>query len=95
MLALKQLGILDHVKLMYKPSRAGRKFTDLITRQEVWQFGMSTQYSQQIPNIGDNSFIRANLEFVSTDTTGKQRNQLFYQSINKVVEKLFRELYIQ
>ena len=27
--------------------------------------------------------------------TKRQRNQLFYQSINKVVEKTFSELYIQ
>lgn len=35
MLAINQLGILDQVKLMCKPSYARQKLTILITRQKV------------------------------------------------------------
>ena len=35
MLAINQLGILDQVRLMCKPSYAWRKLTILITRQKV------------------------------------------------------------
>ena len=102
MLAINQLGILDQVRLMCKPSYAWRKLTILITRQKVlkilaWALIGVNKHRANFSKfyISDKPLIQANLKSASTVMTKRQRNQLFYQSINKVVEKTFSELYIQ
>ena len=39
--------------------------------------------------------IQINLEFVSTMNTVRQQNRLFYQSIHKIVEVPFKELFVK
>ena len=37
-LAMKNLGIFDKSIFLGKPTKSGRKLTDLMTQQEVWKF---------------------------------------------------------
>ena len=100
-LALKQLGLYDQVRFLRKPSKAGRKLTDLITRQAIWKFwhdnSIESTNTKQIAKlrVTEEPHIQTNLEFVSTVTTARQRNHLFYQSIHKIVEVTFKELFVK
>ena len=100
-LALKQLGLYDQVRFLHKPSKAGRKLTDLITRQAIWKFwhdnSIESTNTKQIAKlrVTEKPHIQTNLEFVSTVTTVRQRNRLFYQSIHKIVEVPFKELFVK
>ena len=96
---MKQLNFIAQIRFLQKPTKRGRTHLTIKQQQTVWEFwhqhSTEATNTNQIAKLGvtDKSSIQAGLEFAKTVTTIQQRNRDFYQSIVKIVEKTFRELY--
>ena len=100
-LSLKQLGIYDLFKFMWKPTKCGQKLTPNETRLAVWNFWHSAEFLQEStlssrpPKIrcSKRSNIQKDLEFNVHTTTVIQRSQKFYEAQWLIFQNTLKELY--
>ena len=96
---IENLRIFDKSTFWRKPTRSGRKLTDLMTWQEVCKFwhdqSIPSTNTQKIPKLRviDQPRIKSNLEYVSTVITFKQRNKAYSKNCRKNTHRVLCRIY--
>ena len=98
-LSLKNIGLLDKLRFLKKPTKSGRKLTPLVTRQAIWDYWHKKSTLSAITSwpaklkLTDKPCIQTSLDFVDTVRIIQQRNVNFYKKIWSITNETVKVLY--
>ena len=98
-LSLKNIGLLDKLRFLKKPTKSGRKRTPLVTRQATWDDWHKKSTPSMITSrpaklkLTDKPLIHTSLDFVDTVKIIQQKNVSFYENIWSITNETVKVLY--
>ena len=97
-LSLKNIGLLDKLRFLKKPTKSGRKLTPLVTRQAIldyWHTESTPTITSRPANLKltDKPHIQTSLDFVDTVRITQPRNVSFYENIWSITNETVKVLY--